>query len=432
VTLRRRLFATTAAAVVVAVAVSLLIAGALTRHALKDTISSNLDHQADLVRDRLATGLAPPARFLRLRPAARQPRVAVLTPAQAATLLPAPARTALTAGGAASGSATVRRRSVFFAARTIPAGVLVVYRSTALQRQDWGPYLDSFLIAGLVGAVIAAAVSLLLARRISRPVMRVAAASRRLAAHSSPEPVPVEGPAELATLAASFNQMHAELDAARDAERAFLLSVSHELKTPLTAIRGYVEGMSDGAVAVADGAAVIDREAVRLERLVRDLLDLARLDQRAFAIEREPLDLATCSREVAQRYERQARDFGIALRVAGADTAPASGDPDRILQALSNLVENALRVTPVAGRVTIDARRGLVSVADTGPGLEPEDAARAFERFYLHRRIGHQHAVGTGLGLAIVKELAEAMGGTASVVSEPGQGARFELRLPDA
>jgi signal transduction histidine kinase len=430
VTVRRRLFAAMAAAVVVAVAVSLLIAGVLTRHALKDTILSNLDHQANLVRDRLATGLAPPARFLRLRSAARQPRVAALTPRQAATLLPVSARTALAARGAASGSATVRARSVFYAARTIPTGVLVVYRSAALQREDWGPYLDSFLIAGAVGAALAAAVSLLLARRISRPVMRVAAASRRLAAHEAPEPVPVEGPAELATLAASFNQMHLELESAREAERAFLLSVSHELKTPLTAIRGYVEGMTDGAVTVSEGAAVIGGEAVRLERLVRDLLDLARLDQKTFAVKREPVDLARCAHEVARRYERQASEYGLSLRVEGDERAPAVGDADRILQALSNLVENALRVTPVAGSVTIEARSGVVSVADTGPGLEREDVPHAFERFYLHRRTGQQRTVGTGLGLAIVKELTEAMGGTATAATEAGRGARFELRLP--
>ena len=208
------------------------------------------------------------------------------------------------------------------------------------------------------------------------------------------------------------------------------MSVSHELKTPLTAIRGYAEGLADGAVAPAEAVATIGLEAQRLERLVGDLLDLARLDRRAFAVAREPVDLAGVARRARERGVARARELGLELAAAEDGDAWALGDEGRLLQAVSNLVDNALRVTPRGGRVVIAARPGTLAVSDTGPGLAPEDLPRAFERFYLHTRTSASPAEGSGLGLALVRELAVAMGDSTSVASRPAEGATFTVRVP--
>ena len=170
------------------------------------------------------------------------------------------------------------------------------------------------MIAALVGGLLAAAAAFFLARRIARPVARVAAASRSLAAGRHPEPVPVEGAAELATLAGRFNDLAEQLARAREAERSFLLSVSHELKTPLTAIRGYAEALREGAV-TPDGRRPrrSSREAERLERLVGDLLDLARMNRTEFAVHPTEIDLAEVAGDAVRRYEPQAAAFGVSL-----------------------------------------------------------------------------------------------------------------------
>jgi signal transduction histidine kinase len=130
-----------------------------------------------------------------------------------------------------------------------------------------------------------------------------------------------------------------------------------------------------------------------------------------------------------RRYQPQADAFGVSLRAVSDGAAPAVADADRVLQIISNLVENALRLTSPGGEVRVVTSPGEVRVEDTGPGLEDDDRARAFERFYLHERYGRERPVGTGLGLAIVKELTTAMGGTVTVESEPGRLTSFTVRL---
>jgi two-component system sensor histidine kinase BaeS len=242
----------------------------------------------------------------------------------------------------------------------------------------------------------------------------------------------VEGADEVAALAASFNHLAAELNRAQEAERSFLLSVSHELKTPLTVIRGHAEALQDGVVGEGPAGAVIEREAGRLERLIRDLLDLARLRRHTFTARHDDVDLGDVAREIAARFQPQARAFDVTLSAAVEPAALASGDPDRVLQAVSNLVENALRCTPAGGAVRVLAASARIDVVDDGPGLDPEDLERAFERFYLYERYGSERPVGTGLGLAIVRELAEAMHGRVEVRSVPGVGSTFSLVLPPA
>jgi two-component system, OmpR family, sensor kinase len=241
--------------------------------------------------------------------------------------------------------------------------------------------------------------------------------------------VPVEGASEIATLAVAFNELASQLRRAQEAERNFLLSVSHELKTPLTAIRGYAEAVEDGAVDAREAAATVASEARRLERLVKDLLDLARMNRTDFGVTNTEIDLTEVVEDAVRRYEQQAAAFGVELHTVADGPAPAVADADRVLQVVSNLVENALRLTPAGGEVRVVAAPGLLRVEDTGPGLAEDDTEHAFERFYLHERYGLERRVGTGLGLAIVKELTLAMGGTVEVESRPGTLTVFTVRL---
>ena len=288
-------------------------------------------------------------------------------------------------------------------------------------------------IAVFGGGLVVALVLLggvVISRGVVRPVRRVAEASRRLAEGQGGEPVPPAGPREIRELATAFNDMGAKLAKAQEAEQAFLLSVSHELKTPLTSIRGYAEGLDDGALPPGEAAAVIGAESSRLERLVGDLLDLARMRKSAFSVRREPVDLAAATAEVGGRYEATARDAGLTLAVQSREASFAVGDHDRVVQVISNLVENAIRSTPAGGTVSVTAAPGRIAVADTGLGLTSDDLPRAFERFYLYSRHRADRRVGTGLGLAIVKELTEAMGGGVTVTSTVGVGTTFVVSLP--
>ncbi len=306
----------------------------------------------------------------------------------------------------------------------------MLLRSARNQSADWTPFLVGLALAALIGAALAALAAFLLARAVARPVTRVAAASRRLAEGESPDPLPIEGSTELRQLSTAFNDLSEELHRAQDAERAFLLSVSHELKTPLTAIRGHAEGLADGVIEPARAGEVIERESQRLERLIRDLLDLARLRRRSFDVTLR----AGRSRRRRERGARTpqppgARSTGSASICCVEPPAGAIADAGRTLQALSNLVENAIRCTPKGGAVEIVASAGKLSVVDDGPGLAAGDLDRAFERFYLWDRYGADRPVGSGLGLAIVAELATAMGGRVSVESTPGSGSTFTLEL---
>ena len=182
---------------------------------------------------------------------------------------------------------------------------------------------------------------------------------------------------------------------------------------------------------VPKAAGVIVQESIRLERLVRDLLDLSRLNARSFSVHPREVDLTGVVHQAVERHGAESMRVGVRLVGDTNGAAPAVADPDRALQVLSNLIENALRSTPSGGTVTVSARPGELSVADTGPGLAQDELPHAFERFFLYSRYAQHRAVGTGLGLAIVKQLTEAMGGTVSVKSGPGRGATFSVALPN-
>jgi two-component system sensor histidine kinase BaeS len=415
--LRARLRLAIGAAVLGAVSLSLLMGAYLVRRSLEQSAFDGLRRQVALLADQ---HVHPPAgsfgRFL----ATQDERLSILPRKQARLLLP----------DRPAGRITINGRNYLYATKSSGSDVVVLLRTASSVRAESKPFWIAFAAAGVLGCILAVAVAAVLARGISRPVLRVARASSRLAAGEDPEPLPLGGSGELRSLAQSFNTMATQLARARSAERSFLLSVSHELKTPLTTIRGYSEALDEGVMPPERAGKVIGAEATRLERLIMDLINLARLDQRRFDIFLEPVDLREIARESATRHAARARELGVGLRVEQQDEfAPALADRDRLLQAVSNLVENALRSTPAGGTVTLTAAGAELTVTDTGPGIAPDEVPHAFDRFFLYRRYNGHREVGTGLGLAIVRELAFAMGGDVAVTSSPG-GTAFTLRLP--
>jgi two-component system sensor histidine kinase BaeS len=421
--LRSRLFRAIGVVVLICVALTIGLGLVLTQREVKKSALRDLAHQVDLI----AASQFSSGKDLQLRIQAilnKSPQHEIFLYKRSD--LPQWARERLAPHHPVQGTMNFRGDPYYFAARKGNPGTLILLRR---QRSLLSGYVWGLLIAAAAGGLLAAMAAFLLARRISRPVDRISAAARSLARGTHPEPVPVEGAAEIATLAVAFNDLAAQLRRAQEAERNFLLSVSHELKTPLTAIRGYAEAVEDGAVDPREAAATVAFEARRLERLVHDLLDLARMNRTDFSVLNTEIDLAEVAEDAVRRYQQQAEAFGVALQAAGDAPAPAIADADRVLQVVSNLVENALRLTPPGGEVRVVTGPGVLRVEDSGPGLAESDTEHAFERFYLHERYGQERKVGTGLGLAIVKELTLAMGGSVAVESRPGRLTVFTVRL---
>ncbi len=297
--------------------------------------------------------------------------------------------------------------------------------------------LRYFAVVGAIALVIAALVAAGLARRLTRPLVAAVQTTRRIASGDLDATVPV-GPdddPEFAQLAESINTMGANLVRARDQERQFILSVSHELRTPLTSIRGYADAIIDGATDdPAAAASVIRAEAGRLERLVQDLLDLARLDADRFSLELRAVDGAAVVDQVAEGFRPRAQELGLELAVAAGSDQPlwVEADPDRLGQIVANLVANASsfaehRIDVGAGVV---AGSAAVWVADDGPGIPADQLSRVFERHFVSDRVSGRR-VGSGLGLAIVAELAAAMGATVQAESPlpGGRGTRMVVWL---
>jgi signal transduction histidine kinase len=433
--LRTRLLAAVGLVAALCVALSLTIGAVLTRRAVERNTLKDVSAQADLLADRERAALTPLGQELEsvdtVLDAERERIVKPPVDGSSPYLPPAKARE-VRQGQPVDDVVSIEGTRYFYAARLVGGKALVLLRPTDTISSAWLPHLEGLLVGAGAAVLFAVIAAFGLARAIARPVGRVADATQRLAQEGAVVAVPVEGSRELAALAASFNEMADQLERARAAERAFLLSVSHELKTPLTAIRGYAEALAEGALPVEEGIETIQREAARLEALVQDLLQLARMNRSEFSVRSEPIDLATSASEAVQRYETTARAFGVRLEAVADGPAPATGDAERMLQVVSNLVENALRLTPAGGSVRIHAAPGSLTVADTGPGLKPDELPHAFERFYLTSRYRGERPVGTGLGLAIVKQLVESMGGRVEVASAPGGPTRFTVRLPVA
>jgi len=312
-------------------------------------------------------------------------------------------------------------------------GAVILARKKTRLNQSWLPYAWRLLPAFFAGILVAGALGWYLSRRITKPVLALSNAADQVAAGQYGVAVPpVPGRDEISHLSERFNEMAAELQAADALERNFLMTVSHELRTPLTAIRGHVEALLEGVVEDEEARSysleVISLEAERLERLVGDVLDLAKLDTHRFSLLREEVDLERLVDRAYSAFGEEARRRGIDYSRSVTATPVLETDGDRVLQVISNLLANAFRWTPDGGHVGVALSQvdGTVRIAvdDSGPGIPAEERERIFRPFWS--RDGH----GTGLGLAIASELATALGGEIELESQAGKGSRFELVLP--
>ena len=312
-------------------------------------------------------------------------------------------------------------------------GALVVAKPESQLRSRLVTLVQQLALAFGGGVIVVGLLGVYLTRRLTEPLGALAVAADEVATGDYAVQLPASrGDDEISTLSRRFADMAAKLAESEQLSRNFLMSVSHELRTPLTAIRGHVSALREGVIDDPDmhaaSLAVIEEEAMRLERLVGDVLDLAKLDAHRFTVLQEEVDMQQLVERAYTTFVEQARKRAIDYRRELDVPAVILTDGDRVLQIITNLLSNAFRWTPEGGRVWVELRaeNGAVSVAvsDTGPGISAEERERIFRPFWS------RDGGGTGLGLAIARELAVALGGRIELRSEPGLGSRFELVLP--
>lgn len=283
------------------------------------------------------------------------------------------------------------------------------------------------------------ALSALLARLLSRQMVNrlepLAAASRGLAAGDMGSRVPDLEDPELDEVANAFNEMASELELSQEREREFILGVGHDLRTPLTTIRGYAEALELGRFDEDDIeriGAVLGVQSRQLSRLIEDLSTLARLEQAEFSLRNEVVDVGAHVTEIVEGFRPRAEEVGVSLEVDTEKEIRVESDPDRLGQIAQNLVENALRYTPEMGSVSVvvrgDGSDVVLEVSDTGTGIAAEDLPHIFDRHYVgsHRTVRKE---GSGLGLSIVKGLVDRMGGEVEAESDLGKGTTIRVKL---
>jgi len=318
------------------------------------------------------------------------------------------------------------------------AGRVALLFSQRLREVFRDDLLPPLLQAGCAATILALILALWMTRWISAPLQRIVAATHSFSEGEYQE-VPVGGPEEVKSLARSFNQMTGQVQASQQSQRDFVANVSHELKTPLTSIQGFAQAILDGTAnsseALQQAGEVIHAEAGRMHRLVRDLLDLARLDAGTANLDRKPVDLQILLANIVKQMSFQAGESQVDLIFSGEDVPTIIGDGDRLAQVFTNLVDNAIKHSPPGGKVDIQAY-GVevwveIHVGDTGRGIPREDLTRVFERFYQVDKSRTRGAGrGSGLGLAIAKEIIQAHGGTIAAQNRPGQGSIFVVKIP--
>lgn len=293
-----------------------------------------------------------------------------------------------------------------------------------------------WLLVGVGMVLLSALLARILSSQLVSRLAPLSAASRRLADGDLSVRVPDLGDPELVDVGEAFNEMAGELEASREREREFLLGVGHDVRTPLTTIRGYAEALETGLVdpgEISRIGSVLATQTRQLGRLIEDLTLLARLEQPEFDLRPERVDVAAHLTEVVEGFTPRAEQVGIVLSVTAGRGVEATTDPDRLGQIVQNLVENALRYTPEGGEVRVGVGRDgdalVVEVTDTGTGIHPDDLPHVFNRHYVgrQRRIRDE---GSGLGLSIVAALVDRMGGSVTAESAPGGGTTITVRLP--
>ena len=299
--------------------------------------------------------------------------------------------------------------------------------------------LRASLARAVIGAaglavVLALLIALLVSRRITRPVTQLIESARAMSRGNRTTRVgPVPGaPAELRDLAVTFDLMADSLGAQEQLRRNLVADVAHELRTPVAVLQANTEALLDGIVPhTPEQTAVLHEQVLRLGRMVNDLQTLAAAEAAALQLSLQPCDLALIARAAADDWEASFSAAGVSFEPR-LESAPVDADPGRLHQVITNLLSNALKFTPPGGRVQMILTRASgharLEVADTGPGIPPEDQPHVFERFWRAAQAGK--TPGSGIGLAVAAELARAQQGIIEVTSETGHGTRFTLILP--
>lgn len=309
---------------------------------------------------------------------------------------------------------------------------------SSLVRVAFQDAVQSALLVGVIVAGTAAVViSLALTARLSAPIARLVAASRRIAAGRYAERVRVASADEIGELAGSFNQMAEALESTERRRLQLVGDVAHELRTPLATLDGYLEGLQDGVIRSDEGTwQVLRRETGRLSSLIDDLQELWRAEARQLPLSIVPVDVEAELAALYERFAAPAAGSGIELSSAPPPRGlTLRADRDRLAQVLDNFVSNAIRYARSGTRATVSAGREgdevVIAVSDEGPGLTDEQREQVFDRFYRVDPSRSRALGGAGIGLAISRALAEAMGGRVEALSEgPGRGATFRVILP--
>lgn len=431
----------------VAVLIAGLVALPLVRGAAEAQAQVALASQADLVRD-VATnphdfdgdgdrGPSADGRALRGLVAYLRAQGVAVTAIVPGSSVPVAMTTAqvrqVAAGKPVSSRACMASQCVFVEARPVGSGTgIALIQPVSVVSAVTSTAVSRIALALVVGFAAAVAIGQLASRQLTKPLKTAARAAHRLAQGERDVRLTPEGPLEVAEIAEALNTLSEELDHSEGRQREFFLSISHELRTPLTAIRGYAEAMADGMVEAHETpnvGAVVTAEALRLDRLVSDLLDLARFGAVDFPLHIEDVNLRALLADAAQvwqsRADREGVDFFVDLP---SSPVIVSTDPMRARQLIDNLAENALRVTPAGSPMVFAlSADAVIEVRDGGPGLQSEDIAVAFEPGELYERYKGVRRVGTGFGLALVGRLATRLGVSAQAGAAAEGGAAFRL-----
>lgn len=295
----------------------------------------------------------------------------------------------------------------------------------------------ALLRSSVVAILVAGVISLLISQRITRPIRHLAQASQQLAIGQSPSAVTHHSTDEIGDLTRAFNQMAASLAHTETMRQQLIADISHELKTPLASIKGYMEGLQDGVIPATDETFTrIHHEADRLQRLVHDLQELSRAEAGQILLERQPLDLRTVIETTTDWLKPQFEGKSIALQQDLPMTpVQVLGDYDRLRQVLLNLLGNALQYTPEGGTVSvklgIEGHQARLAVSDTGAGIAPEHLERIFERFYRVDKSRSRSSGGSGIGLTVSQHIVKAHDGIIHAESPGnGLGSTFQILLP--
>ena len=331
----------------------------------------------------------------------------------------------------------------YTAGRRIEIGGKVGYLFAASPVAALGPYIvDMLVMFGISAVAILLLCSLLcwvLARRITGPIEAISDAARKLGSGDFTARAPVDGCVELADFATTFNNMATRLQTIDNSRGQFMGNIAHELRTPMTTIKGFIDGMLDGTIPQEENQhylTIVSQETGRLARLVQNMLDITKLEAGEVPVHARNYDLWKTVNDVVLSDEQRIEDGRIDIRGLGGPPMMICADPDFVHQVVYNIVDNAIKFTPEGGAISFSAQKkgGMVEVRieNTGSGIAPEALPFVFERFYKEDRSRGMNTRGSGLGLHICKILVNLSGGQIHAESEEGQWCRFVFTLPAA